>query len=96
MARLSKKLKQEWEFFINPKTGRKTYNDLCRKCRNDCKQSFRAIVVGCPLYCSKEVSNRRQTATISTIWDKRINYYSIQNKTAVVIILFTRRSKQFK
>ena len=53
MARLSKKLKQEWDFFISPKTGRRTYNDLCRKCRNDCKQSFRTIVVCCPMYCSK-------------------------------------------
>ena len=53
MARLSKKLKQEWDYFINPKTGRRTYNGLCRKCRNDCKQSFRAIVVSCLLYCSK-------------------------------------------
>lgn len=53
MARLSKKLKQEWYFFISPKTGRRTYNDLCRKCRNDCKQSFRAIVVSCSLYRSK-------------------------------------------
>ena len=53
MARLSKKLKQEWDLFISPKTGRRTYNDLCRKCRNDCKQSFRAIVMCCPMYCSK-------------------------------------------
>ncbi|MDD6563985.1 MAG: hypothetical protein PUF08_02770 [Clostridiales bacterium] len=53
MARLSKKLKREWAYFINPKTGRRTYNDLCRKCRNECKQSFRAIVVCCPLYRSK-------------------------------------------
>ena len=53
MARLSKKLKQEWYFFISPKTGRRTYNDLCRKCRNDCKQSFRTIVLCCPMYCSK-------------------------------------------
>ena len=53
MARLSKKLKQEWAFFLSPKTGRRTYNDLCRKCRNDCKQSFRVIVVSCPLYRSK-------------------------------------------
>lgn len=57
MARLSKKLKQEWDFFISPKTGRRTYNDLCRKCRNDCKQSFRAIVVCCPMYCSKRSVN---------------------------------------
>ena len=53
MARLSKKLKQEWALFVSPKTGRRTCNDLCRKCRNDCKQSFRAIVVCCPMYCSK-------------------------------------------
>ena len=53
MARLSKKLKQEWDFFISPKTGRRTYNAFCRKCQNDCKQSFRVIVVSCPLYCSK-------------------------------------------
>lgn len=57
MARLSKKLKQEWAYFINPKTGRRTYNDLCRKCRNDCKQSFRAIVVSCSLYRSKRSVN---------------------------------------
>lgn len=57
MARLSKKLKQEWAFFLSPKTGRRTYNDLCRKCRNDCKQSFRAIVVSCPLYRSKRSVN---------------------------------------
>lgn len=25
MARLSKKLKREWDFFISPKTGRRTY-----------------------------------------------------------------------
>lgn len=53
MPRLSKKTKQEWDFFISLKTGRRTYNDLCRKCRNSCKQSFRAIVVDCSLYFSK-------------------------------------------
>lgn len=53
MPRLSKKAKQEWEFFLNAETGRRTYNDLCRKCQNDCKQSFRAIIVSCPKYHSK-------------------------------------------
>ena len=47
MPRLSKKAKQEWDFFINPKTGRRTYNDLCRK------QSFKAVIVFCPKYRSK-------------------------------------------
>lgn len=53
MPKLSKKAKQEWAFFLNAKTGRRTYNDLCRKCQNDCKQSFRAIIVDCPKYHSK-------------------------------------------
>lgn len=43
MARLSKKLKQEWALFINPKTGRRTYNDLCRKCRKKTSGERRTI-----------------------------------------------------
>lgn len=53
MPRLSKKQKQEWAFFLNAKTGRRTYNDLCRKCQNECRQSFRAVIVSCPKYHSK-------------------------------------------
>ena len=52
MPRMPKYLKEEWAFFLNDK-GRKTYNALCRKCQGDCKQSFRAIVIQCPEYCSK-------------------------------------------
>lgn len=55
MPRLSKKAKQEWDFFINPKTGRRTYNDICRKCGNECKQSFKAVIVSCPKYRSKRI-----------------------------------------
>ena len=39
MPRMSKKRKQEWALFLNER-NRITYNDLCRKCSNDCKQSF--------------------------------------------------------
>ena len=53
MPRLSKKAKQEWAFFLSPITDRRTYNNLCRKCLNQCKQSFRAVVVSCPKYHSK-------------------------------------------
>ena len=53
MPRLSKKEKQEWDFFINPNTGRRTYNKLCRKCHNDCKQSYRAINVYCHKFKAK-------------------------------------------
>lgn len=52
MPRMSKKRKQEWALFLNER-NRITYNELCRKCSNDCKQSFRCIVVHCPKYLSK-------------------------------------------
>jgi len=52
MPRMSKKRKQEWALFLNER-NRITYNELCRKCSNDCKQSFRCIVVLCPKYLSK-------------------------------------------
>ena len=64
MPRLSKKAKQEWDFFINPETGRRTYNSLCLKCKNKCKQSHKAIVVFCPKYKSKRgaksIKNRHE------------------------------------
>ena len=44
MQRMSKQRKQEWSLFLNER-NRITYNGLCRKCRNYCKQSFRCVVV---------------------------------------------------
>ena len=44
MPRMSKKRKQEWALFLNER-NRITYNELCRKCSNDCKQSFRCILL---------------------------------------------------
>ena len=29
------------------------YNEMCQECRQDCKQSFRCVVVHCPKYLSK-------------------------------------------
>lgn len=52
MPRLGKKKKIEWSFFIGP-NGRRQYNLLCRRCKMACKQSFRAIILECPSYCSK-------------------------------------------
>lgn len=52
MPRLSKKAKIEWSLFIGD-NGRRQYNELCRKCSHDCKQSFRAVIVECPKYESK-------------------------------------------
>jgi hypothetical protein len=52
MPRMSKKRRLEWSFFLNDR-NRITYNDLCRGCTQVCKQSFRALVILCPRYCSK-------------------------------------------
>ena len=47
MPRLSKKYKQEMAFYLDER-NRIRYNDLCKKCEKECKQSFRAIIVDCP------------------------------------------------
>lgn len=57
MPRMSKKRRLELSFFLNDR-NRVTYNELCRRCRHDCKQSFRAVVIECPRYFSKR-SRRR-------------------------------------
>ena len=54
---MSKKRRLEWSFFLNDRS-RVTYNELCRRSRPDCKQSFRAVVIECPKYFSKR-SRRR-------------------------------------
>ncbi len=61
MSRMSKKRKQEWPFFLNDR-NRITYNTLCRKCVHECKQSFHAIVIECPRYCSKRSKDGRNAA----------------------------------
>lgn len=53
MPRLSKSKKQEWDFFINPETKRRTYNSFCRRCIHTYKQSYRAEVIECHRYRSK-------------------------------------------
>ena len=47
MPRLSKKYKHEWQFFLDDR-NRMKYNDLCKRCEKECKQSFRAIIIDCP------------------------------------------------
>ena len=53
MPRLSKRDKLFWSFFIDPSTGRRKFNHLCRCCTHDCRQSFRAELICCPKYLSK-------------------------------------------
>lgn len=60
MPRMSQKRKEEWSFFLNER-ARVSYNELCRKCRYSCKQSFRAIIVECPKYESKRTTKKRES-----------------------------------
>ena len=52
MPRMSKRDKEEWDFFLD-EHGRIKYAEQCRQCERDCKQSFRAVIVQCPEYNSK-------------------------------------------
>ena len=61
MPRMSKKRKYELSFYLNDR-GRVTYNELCRKCQHECRQSFRAVVVDCPKYLSKRSKKKDKTA----------------------------------
>ena len=58
MPRMSKKRKEELAFFLNDR-NRVIYNELCRKCRHSCKQSFRADLIACPHF-SRKASQCRQ------------------------------------
>ena len=53
------KRRLEWSFFLNDRS-RITYNELCRKCQHECKQSFRAVVVDCPRYLSKRAKKKEE------------------------------------
>ena len=59
MPRMSKKRKHELSFYLNDR-GCVTYNELCRKCKHGCKQSFRAVVVDCPRYLSKRAKKKEK------------------------------------
>ena len=48
MRNYTKKFKREWNFFINPKTGKVTHNERCKACVHDCKQSHKAEIIKCP------------------------------------------------
>ena len=52
MSRMSKKRKLEMSLFLNSR-GRIENNLLCRACQNECKQSYRAVIIACPKYKSK-------------------------------------------
>ncbi len=36
--------------FFKDTSGNIKYNEKCNECKKECKQSFRAVVVHCPLF----------------------------------------------
>lgn len=47
--RKNNKYFEEYEFYIKKKKRRIIcYNEECKKCKNDCKQSFRVEIICCP------------------------------------------------
>lgn len=43
---------REWEFFRD-ESGRIAFNPKCNECAKNCKQSFRAELVRCPVFVKK-------------------------------------------
>ena len=61
MPKLSKKQREMWAFFIDPVTKKRTYYSMCRRCPNNCKQSFQITGIQCPKYKPrKQASERRK------------------------------------
>ena len=59
MPKLSKKLREMWEFFIDPITKKRKYYPKCCRCVRDCKQSFRVTALQCPRYEPKNARSKR-------------------------------------
>ena len=60
MARLTKKKKEEWGFFLS-QYNRIAYNKVCKRCINDCKQSEKAVIMECWNYENKYKKNEKET-----------------------------------
>lgn len=41
--------------FFRNKEGKIQYNNKCLHCKNECKQSYRATIVNCPLYKDRQI-----------------------------------------
>ena len=56
IPRMTKSKKSEWSLFLNER-NRICYNELCRRCVNSCKQSFRAVVISCNYVSKRSVKD---------------------------------------
>ena len=71
MPKLSKRDRQLLAFFLDPITGKRRYNDLCRRCIRACKQSWRAVLVVCPRYISRHAKAVKRGALASNAQKER-------------------------
>lgn len=55
MSAKSEKWKNDNDFFINNKTHKLQFNKKCVACTEDCKQSFKAKVMCCKNFKTKDV-----------------------------------------
>ena len=57
---------REWVFFRD-ESGRIAFNPKCSECAKECKQSFRAVLVRCPVFvksnedCASSVHDNRSS-----------------------------------
>lgn len=75
MAKLSKQAKQEWDFFINPETGRRTYNSLCRKCKTNASKVTKRLLSFVRIINPKEVRKSNLITVNSMTAVKAINHF---------------------
>ena len=55
MPKIGKRKLSEFEYYLKGGKKRKfEYNSKCKTCENDCKQSYRSILIQCPKYKSKK------------------------------------------
>ena len=59
MPRRGKKYTEEMAFFVNDK-NRIEYHSLCKGCVRECKQSYKVLWIGCPIYVSAEQEEKTQ------------------------------------
>ena len=71
MPKLSKRERQLLAFYLDPITGKRKYNELCRRCIRACKQSWRAVVVVCPRYISRHAKAAKREELASAAAKKR-------------------------
>lgn len=60
---------QEWAFFRN-RAGCVQFNSVCRRCRNRCKQSYRAEILSCRRYESRK--QLPETSEINTDFQRLV------------------------